>query len=122
MTRKFLILNFVVKMRRDGSIKNKELISFLKDIKICVRANVTATDSVAVTRKFRYANKDVSVRFGGKCGFYFTVECGAFVLLVEKGKVSASGYSDLVLVNREFIWSNLLRAIRLYNHERRRVK
>lgn len=122
MTRKFLILNFVVKMRRDGSIKNKELISFLKDIKICVRANVTAPVYGAVTRKFRYANKDISGSFGGKCGFYFTVECGDFVLLVEKGSLKVSGYSDLVLVNREFIWSNLLRAIRLYNHERRKVK
>ena len=116
------MLNFAVEMRKDGSTESSELTSFLGDIKICVSANVTAPVYGAVTRKFRYVNKDVSVRFGGKCGFYFTVECGDFVLLVEKGSMMVSGHSDLVLVNREFIWSNLLRAIRLYNNERRRVK
>lgn len=122
MTRKFLILNFVAKMRRDGSIKNKELISFLKDIEICVRANVTAPTSGAVTRKFRYKNSDISCSFGGRCGFYFTVECGDSVITVDRSKVRILGYSDLLLVNMEFIWSNLLRAIRLYNHERRNGK
>lgn len=109
-------------MRKDGSTENAELTSFLEDIKICVSANVTAPVCGAVTRKFRYSNNGISVRFGGKCGFYFTVECLDFVLLAEKGRVRASGYSDLVLVNREFIWSNLLRAIRLYNNEKGRVK
>lgn len=109
-------------MRRDGSVENKELMSFLKDIRICVCANVTAPTSGAVTRKFRYKNNDVSGSFGGRCGFYFTVECEDSVITVESGKVRISGYSDLLLVNTEFIWSNLLRAIRLYNHERRKVK